>query len=495
MNEFERVVDKRYLIFQIWFNLLFIFFWYFSIDGLAFWDDFTYLNFANQVNYDVFEITKNHFTSRVGVIYPVAWVIRWLEINAYTVALYPLICAMVSLNLLMWYGKRTNIWVGLLGGFFVICDYHFLHFSTHLFPEMPMTVCVLIALLSYDLVNRKEGDHRFLALLTATALFVAYLIKTTVFLLIPLFLYLFFNDRLRRRKHSSYWNITIICLLFFFVLNLFHYYEVKGDAFYRFNNIAENHEASVKTFFDKPWTETLKRLTYLPFLGFLRGGFFIPLMLAIPAIVSIKKTYWRLNDASQIWVISSFMILISWWFMSTNWKYYSPMPAETRHITFVIPLLILAGLQWWTRTSFFQYVVRKPSILLISLTLLVIPTYKMSIADSRNFRELEQVFTDEIIQRDQENEVVQTVYTDGLISYGFPYFYSFRQTNLSYKWWAEAQFDRAKLGDFLLINPAYMNPRYNDFQKLESLKAFISSRDWRLSCVDRGQVQLCEIVK
>ena len=198
MNNFERKIYGRYILIQLTFNLLFLGFWYFGNQGLAFWDDYTYLNFANQINYELFEVTRNHFTSRVGLLYPVAWIIRWVGIDSLTITIFPLCSGLLVLNLLMWYGKRTQIWVGIIGGLFIICDYHFLHFATHLFPELPLAACVLIALMSYDLVNRKEGDHRFLGLLTALALFGAFLIKTSIFLLVPLFLFLFFNDKILR---------------------------------------------------------------------------------------------------------------------------------------------------------------------------------------------------------------------------------------------------------------------------------------------------------
>jgi len=491
MNPLERSIYKSYYWIQLAFNLLFISFWFFANEGLAFWDDFTYLHFANQINYDLFEITRNHFTSRVGLIYPVAWIIRWTGINSYTITLFPLLSALLSLNLLMWYGRRVAVWVGVIGGLFLICDYHFLHFSTHLFPELPLAFCVLTALMSYDLMNRKEGDHRFLALLTATALFAAFLIKTTVFLVVPLFLYLFFNDSLRRRRNASYWIVTIACLLFFLILNLLSYYETKGDAFYRLNNISINHEPTVKTFFDKPWQDTLKRLTYLPFIGFLRGGFFISFLLALPALLSIRKKDWRLDDPSTLWSVSALLILISWWFMSTNWKYYSPMPVDTRHITFVIPLLLVAGIFWWQKTFIFKQSVDKKWPLTLLMGLFLIPLYKISIADQRNFDSLELMFERELLGKDQKKKA--TVFTDGLISYGNPYFYDFKKPNLTYVWWFETDLSRVELGDFILINPAFLNERYEDVKHIEKLKVLIDQKGWSLTCELEGQVQLCEI--
>ena len=492
MNALERRLYGKYGWFQLGYNLLFVAFWYLANDGLAFWDDFTYLNFANSVNYNFFEITNNHFTSRVGMIYPVAWIIRWSGIDAFTITLYPFLCGLVLLNLLMWYGKRTQVWVGLIGGLFLVCDYHVLHFTTHLFPEMPMALCLFIALLCYDVVNRKEGDHRFLALLTALSLFVAFLIKTTIILAIPLFLFLFFNDRIRRGRNGSYWLITVACLTFFMVLNLFHYYEIKGDAFYRFNNISTNHEPTVKTFFDKPWQETLKRLTYLPFLGFLKGGFFISFLLALPAIISLKKKDWRLEDPTKLWPVATFLLLASWWFMSTNWEYYSPMPTDTRHITFLIPLLILAGLHWWTDLSLFKQVQARKWPFFLLLFLFLVPLYKINKANDRNFKDLEMLFSEIVLVEDQEEKKAK-VFTDGLLSYGYPYFYDFKKSNFKYLWISEAELKTVSVGDKLLINRPFLNERYADFINYERLKAIIQERGWVMDCEGDADLLYCSI--
>ena len=377
---------------QLTYNVFFIAVWFLANDGLAFWDDFTYLNFADQVNKGTFEITNNHFTSRVALIYPVAQVISLLGISPLTITIFPLLCSLIILNLFFHLGRRINIWLGILGGFVLICDYHVIIFSTHLFPEMPMALYVFLALLSYDTINRREGDHRFLALLTALALFAAYLTKTTIFLLIPLFIFLFWNDWFRRKKHHSYWLITVLTLAFFVVLNGLFYYETKGDFFFRFIKISNNHEATVKTFFDKSAVEIIKRLTYLPIKGFSRGGFFIPLIIAIPSLLSLRRSSWRLDNEKSIWPISVVFILAAWWFMSTNWKFYSPMPLDTRHITFIIPLMIIAGVNWWTDQEVFKKYASLKWSYLVLIPFLAIPTYRILKADDRHFSDLEELF-------------------------------------------------------------------------------------------------------
>ncbi|OEK04449.1 glycosyltransferase family 39 protein [Roseivirga misakiensis] len=484
------ISPKTYRTAQLLLNIALIIVWYLANDGLAFWDDYTYLNFADQINKGTFEITTNHFTSRIGLLYPVAWLTDVFGVNEYTAALYPFLCSLIMLNLFFWVGERYGHWIGLMTGFLLLVDYHTITFTTHLFPEMPVALGVFGALFCYDIVNRREGDYRLLALLTAALIYGAFIIKTSMFIVGPLFVYLVINDFLRRRN-KGYWYITVSLLLFFFLIHGFWYKEMFGDFFYRFNNISDNHEPTVKTFFDKDATQLIKRLTYLPFLAFLRGGFFIPLGFALPAIFSIKRSDWNLDKPEKLWTVSAILIFVSWWFISTNWKYYSPMPVETRHIMFVIPILLMAGAYYWSEKELFQKLISGKAKWFIVAVLLVIPVYKIFKSNDRNFSELSQLITTEFVNESEGQKVI----ADGLVAYGYPYFYDFEESNDVFEWWVELDFDQVKIGDYLLVNPPFLNDRYEEPGYLSLLKNSISTKGWMLKAVgDYRAVELYQIV-
>lgn len=480
--------DQLYLRFGLIMNLLFVVSWYLINDGLAFWDDFTYLNFAQQVNQGVFEVSTNHFTSRVAMIYPVAWIIEVVGINSYTITLFPFLCGLVILNLLLWIGNKFHHWIGVLASIFFICDYHVLTFVSHLFPEMPMALFLFGAVLAYDLVNRGEGDHRLLALVCSGFLFLAFLTKMTVILIAPVFIFFFINDYWRTRKNRSFWLITVVLLIFFVLVNGFWYRELYGDFFYRFSNISDNHEASSKTFFDKDGLTILKRLTYLPFKGFVTGGFFIPLLFALPSILTLKKGDWRLRNPSKIWAIAVIFTLGTWWFMSTNWRYYSPMPVDTRHLTFLIPMMILAGAQYWSSTHLLT-AIRYSKAKYWLLFFLLIPAYKVARSGDTHFNELESVMQTEIVPLKEK----VTVFSDGLISYGYPYFYDFNPKNHQYYWFSQMNDLVPKSGDYLLYNEAYLNERYQDQKYLKDFKSALSSLELKLKPLNEGGVYLYKI--
>lgn len=481
----EFIDSRQYRTIQVLSNVFFIVVWYLANDGLAFWDDFTYVSFAHQISQGSFEITSNHFTSRVGLLYPVSWLIDVFGVNQYTITIFPLLCALVILNLLFWLGHRHGHWIGIISAVLLIADYHTITFVTHLFPEIPIALGIFIALLCYDFVNRREGDYRLLALLMALALFGAFLIKTSILIIFPLFAYLIFND-FRRDNNRGFWYISVSLLVFFFLLHGFWYKEAFGDFFYRFNNISDNHEASVKTFFDKDPIEIVKRLTYLPFLGFLRGGFFIPLGFALPSLLSLRRNDWRLNKPEMLWPVASVLMIGSWWFISTNWKYYSPMPVDTRHITFVIPVLIMAGAYYWSDKVVFAKVMGAKLKWLPLAAMLAIPAYKIYKAGDNNYNELKSIVMTEFVDRPEG----QTIITDGLISYGAPYFYDFEVSNDTYHWWVELDFNEVKPGDYLLVNESRLNERYEEPGYLSLLRNSIESKGWKLETVHEGKVLL-----
>ena len=481
----EFIDSGKYRAIQVLTNVFFIAVWYLANDGLAFWDDYTYVSFANQISQGTFEINTNHFTSRVGLLYPVSWLIDIFGVNQYTITIFPLLCGLILLNLLFWIGHMHGHWIGIISGVLLIADYHTITFVTHLFPEIPIALGIFVALLCYDFVNRREGDYRILALILAISLFGAFLIKTSILILFPLFAYLVIND-MRRKNNRGFWRISISLLVFFFLLHGFWYMEAFGDFFYRFNNISDNHEATVKTFFDKDGVDILKRLTYLPFLGFLRGGFFIPLGFALPALLTLKKNDWRLNKPEMLWPVASVLMIASWWFISTNWKYYSPMPVDTRHITFVIPVLIMAGAYYWSDKVVFAKVMGAKLKWLPLAALLAIPAYKIYTAEDKNYTELKGLITTEFVN----NNNAQTIITDGLVAYGSPYFYNFESSNDTYQWWVELDFSKIRIGDYLLVNEATLNDRYEEPGYLSLLRNSITAKGWQLETIYQGNVVL-----
>lgn len=481
---------KKYQLIQLIASVLMVIIWYLSNQGLLFWDDFTYLNFANQLNQGVFQITTNHFTSRIALIYPVSWAINALGINPYSIVIFHLVYYLVLLNLAFWLGHKISIWTGLIAGTLILCDYNLIFFGNHLFPEMPLTLCVFLFLMSYYLLLRNEIVPRIAAFIGALALFAAFLLKTTVVLLLPLILFLFINDR-RQKRNRAFWIVFIFLSLFFFVLNGLWYEEVKGSFFFRFKNIADNHVATPKTFFDKGWISIFKRLTYLPLLGFLKGGFFIPLLLALPAIFSLKRSNFKLEKPEHLWPVAAMFLLLSFWFMSTSYRFYSPIPTENRHIVFFIPVLIMSAAIYWPQWSFFEWLSKNMVIKIALLGLLLIPAFAIYKSGDNNFKDMSSIIKSELV----DNEAAQLVITDGLTSYGYAYYYDLEAVDDVFLWFSEVEildilnsFDDSA---YLLVNTANFNEDYKDRENYNKLEKQLQAYNINIGLLKKeGKVEL-----
>ncbi len=491
----EKVISVQ-LYNRLWlgYSFLFIMLWHYASQGLSFWDDFSYLSLANDINTGEFEITTNHFTSRITLLYPVAFFIKYLGINEYGVTIFPLLCGLALLNLILWMGHSINRWIGIIGGAFFVCDYHMIYFSNHLFPELPMALLIFLVIMSYYLVLKGEMVPRMAGLIAALGLFGAFLTKTTVVLILPLLLFLFILDR-RRRHNGSFWLVFISLSIFFFFINGFWYLEVKGSFFYRFQNIADNHVATAKSFFDKGAGTILARLTYLPLLGFLKGGFFIPLLLSLPAMVKLKRAHFMLEKAEHLWPVASLFLIVAFWFFSTSWRYYSPLPTDPRHIVFFIPVFIMTAATFWPEQKQFVLLKKKSLRFAAVLFALAIPAYALFSVDKKNFWDEEKLVEQFLVG----DERAQIVITDGLTTYGYSYYYQFQNTSDEYYWFSElteAQLDAILAEErpiYLLINSAFFHEGYNDTKNLDQVKASIAERGisiWPEEGIGGGEVKI-----
>jgi hypothetical protein len=495
MPNTDLISRQKYQLIQLIASVIMVVIWFFSNQGLLFWDDFTYLNFANQINQGDFEITTNHFTSRIALIYPVSWAIDAFGIGPYAIVIFHLLCSLTLLNLTFWLGQKISLWTGLIAGTLILCDYNLIFFGNHLFPEVPLTLCVFLFLMSYYLLLRNEIVPRIAAFIGALALFAAFLLKTTIILILPLVLFLFINDR-RQRRNKAFWIVFIFLSFFFFVLNGLWYEEVKGDFFFRFKNIANNHVATPKTFFDKGGIEILKRLTYLPILGFLKGGFFIPLVLALPSILSLKRSNFRLEKPEQLWPVAASFLLLSFWFMSTSWRFYSPIPTENRHIVFFIPVFIISAALYWPQRPSFEWLSKNHVMKVALVGFLLIPIYAIFKSGDNNFKDMSSLIKSELV----DNQSAQLVITDGLTTYGYPYYYDMAQAEDVYLWFSESEtfeiltsFDDSA---YLLVNTANFNEDYKDSENYNKFIEQLQENNINIGLLKKeGDVELYLLTK
>ena len=88
----------------------------------------------------------------------------------------------------------------------------------------------------------------------------------------------------------------------------------------------------------------------------------------------------------------------------------------------------------------------------------------------------------------------QRVITDGLLSYGYPYFYAFEKTEDQYDWWVELDFETVNTGDYLLVNSGVINSRYEEPGYLKLLENSMNTKGLELVLIDeQDKIRLYQI--
>jgi hypothetical protein len=177
----------------------------------------------------------------------------------------------------------------------------------------------------------------------------AFVTKETSMYIWPFFGLLMFVECLQQTKSARKFFAGILlsgllCFTCYFVI----YYFYTGDAFYRFNSIMANHYTHPESYFDKPFSHLLVRLTYAPWQMFTESGLLVALLPGLIMAVNIvyhKK--FNLADKENFWSWFAIVFFLCFYFGTTSLRYYNPLNLLPRmYFPLLPPFAILAGLFW-----------------------------------------------------------------------------------------------------------------------------------------------------
>jgi len=218
----------------------------------------------------------------------------------------------------------------------------------------------------------------------------------------------------------------------------------------------------------------------------------------------LRKKHFKLDTPEMLWPVSLLFLLLSFWFFSTSWRYYSPLPTETRHISFFIPIMIMTAATFWPDQKVFSLFRKRGLTIATICCFLTIPVYSMTKSGRRNFKEQEVLVSTFLV----DNPESQWVITDGLNSYGYPYFYDFGTPDMGkdpindqYIWFSEMNLDELAQPlelelVYVLLNRAYFNEEYGDSENYEKMVKDLDTRGYQLMILEKkGEVSLYHIKK
>jgi hypothetical protein len=330
------------------FILLFIFefviaFYFLAFEGLLMSDDFTYSYYGYQFLQGNLKPDNDIFIHRFGVFIPLSIIYFIFGINDITTTIWPLLAFLLTGWLVYKYFPDSEKSSGIYALIFSMLSFYPLFFSNKLFPDVIVSFfCIASA---YIVSNRSEGRSILFPLLFSICIFIGFLTKETIIYILPFYMLIVIHDLIKKKKYF-FWCVASFSLLTFALLYFIIYKYYTGDFFYRFNVIQEGHYVSGHSYYDKPFIDMLKRITYEPLLFFISTEFIIPIVFALPVIFSIKwKSLNELDNRDSYWTIFFIVLILMFWFGSTSYKFYNPISLNGRMYIITVPVLaILVGL-------------------------------------------------------------------------------------------------------------------------------------------------------
>lgn len=349
----------RWILFSSCVLLLLIshFFFYYGHFGI---DDMYYSRLANDLTQGILD-WGDHYTYRWTIISALAYSYQSFGISDLASAL-PSLFLMV-LFFWFWIKESISIQHGILSIALLFAYQWHIFYSDKMMPDIYVAVFSFIAVMYY--IDGKASKSLFYPAVFTGFLFLGFVSKGTIILLLPLLVFFFCSDHFRK-KHRRFWLWTILfhLILYSIYFGFFHFY--LGDSFARFTAIEANSYFNPCSYNLMPRIETIKRLS----LGFLT--FSIEHHLVIPFLIfGIAALRWSsLSTQQRFYLKVGVICSLSANFMTISFSGYNPTCLDPRHFLALTPLLFWSA-SWLFVTLHWE----RKSTLLLTLVSVIIGSY------------------------------------------------------------------------------------------------------------------------
>ncbi|MDP6647822.1 MAG: glycosyltransferase family 39 protein [Candidatus Woesearchaeota archaeon] len=305
-------------------------------------DSLLYFIYADEIVDGTYKPTSNHFSSRIGLIYPQAWIYRLFGLNDFTSNIFTLLASLAGIVLIFYFGKflfneKTGIIAALLLSFYPLD----VIFSTRLMPDFPSAFFMALAVFLFLKAEKSPAKSRIYYLACGLSLGISYLIKEIAVIMVFFFLaYVIYKRKFRKEYFLIVAGFAVLLLLEFW-----HSYAFTGNILFRHTQIESeevNYVLETYSNYFTPFGMISRLFFHWPFtmLNDIHYGlFFMFIFIALYYSITNRKDN---TNILLIWLIT-LMLYLNFGTLST--QRYIPIPLTVKFLSIITfpSLLLLAN--------------------------------------------------------------------------------------------------------------------------------------------------------
>ncbi len=339
---------KKYNIKLSFFLLLIIvivFNHFFGYVGHYGWDDMEYARLAKDWADGNFDLSLNHFTYRWTIIGFTGLSYKFFGMSDFASALPSMIVTAFSLGIIFWITRKMSNMVSIIAMSLFVLNQWTLFYSDKIMPDSYVALGILGAFATiwhyrFEKLGKYTIPHAFVF---AGFLLFAFISKETVFLIVPVLLFVFISD-VWQKRNIKFWIYSIIAGTIFLVCYFLLLKIKTGTPWIRFEAISQNSYINPCRYDLLPLNELLSRISYKLFIEFIKQIMITGVIFIIPVIISVRFKEWlRMPCQESFFIAIAVLAVISGNFMTTSYSAYVPMCLDVRHYLFVSPLIAIAA--------------------------------------------------------------------------------------------------------------------------------------------------------
>ncbi|MFA6402397.1 MAG: glycosyltransferase family 39 protein [Salinivirgaceae bacterium] len=304
------------------------------------YDDMEYAKLASDLNNGFIDY-NNHFTFRLPIILLTAISYSFFGVTDFASSLPPIITT-ISIQLLVFLAlKNKGTLTLILALALTTFSNWFIFYSDKLMPDIYLVLFVMLSLFiiqKYKFESSKNKTGLY-AIFLSLSLFMGFLAKETIVLMIPLLLYFVIIDFINKRD-IKFWIYSFLSGLLLLVIYFAIVWILTGDFAKRFEAISQNSYLNLCSYDQQPLQILLKRLAYEFFSLSIAHTMFTGFIFVIAYLFQTKaKNVFKFNDLFSFYFVSAIILLLSSNFMTISVTSYVPMCLDPRHYLFLIPIV------------------------------------------------------------------------------------------------------------------------------------------------------------